>query len=149
MNEDSKNYEIAYLLMPSVSEEEALAVAGKISGSLETEHGVIRHLETPKKRKLAYPIKKEKTAYFGWTAFTASPGAIVRLAKKIKEVPEVLRHMIVEEQRETHRPFLRPFSPRAGNVMAPKAIPREAEKPGEEKLDLETLDKKLEEILGK
>ncbi len=147
MNEDSKNYELAYLVIPSVSEEEALAAAGKLSSVLESEHGVIRHLETPKKRKLAYPIKKEKTAYFGWTTFTASPAAIAHIAKKISIDTAVLRHMIVEERVETRTPFLRPFSPRGSSAQ--KAIPREAEKPGEEKLDLETLDKKLEEILGK
>ncbi|OHA04135.1 MAG: 30S ribosomal protein S6 [Candidatus Sungbacteria bacterium RIFCSPHIGHO2_02_FULL_52_23] len=147
MNEDSKNYELAYLVIPSVSEEEALAAAGKLSGILESEHGVIRHLETPKKRKLAYPIKKEKTAYFGWTTFTASPAAIAQIAKKISTDTAVLRHMIVEERVETRTPFLRPFSPRVSGTQRP--IPREVEKPGEEKLDLETLDKKLEEILGK
>lgn len=146
MNEDSKNYELAYLALPSVSEEEALAIAGKLSGVLESEHAVIRHLETPKTRKLAYPIKKQKTAYFGWTTFTAHPAAIAKIAKKIATMEEILRHMITEERVETRTPFLRPFSPRRG---AEKAIPREAEKPGDAKLDLETLDKKLEEILGK
>ena len=149
MNEDSKNYELAYLVAPSVSEEEALAVAGKLSGILETEHGIIRHLETPKKRKLAYPIRKEKTAYFGWTTFTASSETIARLAKKVSELTEILRHMIVEEQIETRKPLLRPFAPRGAGSSAQKAIPRETPKAGTEKLDLETLDKKLEEILGK
>lgn len=149
MNEDSKNYELAYLVVPSVSEEEALATAGKLSGILETEHGIIRHLETPKKRKLAYPIKKEKTAYFGWTTFTASPNTVARLGKKVGELPEILRHMIVEERIETRKPFLRPFTPRGTDSAAQRAIPREAPKAGAEKLDLETLDKKLEEILGK
>jgi len=36
----------------------------------------------------------------------------------------------------------------AAGASAPRAIPREEQKP-EEKLDLEALDKRLEEILGK
>lgn len=149
MDGNSKNYELAYLLTPSMTEEEALAQAGKLSVIIEQEKGAIRHLETPKKRKLAYAIKKEKTAYFGWTTFAAAPDTIARLAKKVREMPEVLRHMITEEQIETRKPFIRSFAPRPiGSMPAPKPIPREEQKP-EEKLDLEALDKRLEEILGK
>lgn len=149
MDSGSKNYELAYLLAPSMTEEAALAQAGKLSVMIEAEHAAIRHLETPKKRKLAYAIKKEKTAYFGWTTFAAAPDTIARSSKKIREMPEVLRHMITEEQIETRKPFIRSFSPRPMSSMpAPKPIPREEQKP-DEKLDLEALDKRLEEILGK
>lgn len=148
MDSISKNYELAYLLAPSMTDEEALAEAGKLSMLIETEQGMIRHLETPKKRKLMYAIKKHTMGYFAWTTFSAAADAIARLDKKIKIAPAVLRHMIVEEQIETRTPYIRSFTPRAGAAAAPKAIPREEQKP-DEKLDLEALDKRLEEILGK
>jgi len=149
MDSESKNYEVAYLLAPSMIEEEALAHAGKLSVLIESEGGAIRHLETPKKRKLMYAIKKQNTAYFAWTVFAAAPEAVIRFNKKISVVPEVLRHMIVEHEVETRKPYIRPLMPRAAaGASAPRAIPREEQKP-EEKLDLEALDKRLEEILGK
>lgn len=150
MDSNPKNYELAYLLSPALPEGEALGYAGKLTGVIEDEKGVIRHIETPKKRRLAYSIKKEGTAYFGWTTFAIAPAAIGQIEKKVKEAPQLLRHLIVEEEIETRRPFLRPITPRpmSGMSAAPRAIPREEEKP-EEKLDLEALDKKLEEILGK
>lgn len=148
MEGTTKHYELAYLLTPSVPEEEVLTHAGKLSAMIEADNGTIRHLETPKKRKLAYAVKKEKTAYFGWTTFGMAPAGIAGLGKKIREMPAVFRHMIVEEEVETRRPFLRPFAPRSTGSFAQKAIMREQQKP-EQKLDLETLDKKLEEILGK
>lgn len=149
MDGNSKNYEVGYLLAPSMTEEEALARAGEVSSVIEAEHGMIRHLETPKKRKLAYEVKKQSTAYFGWTTFNAGSDAIARIGKKIREMPMVLRHMITEEQIETRKPFIRPFAPRPmAGMPAPKAIPREEQRP-DEKLDLEALDKRLEEILGK
>lgn len=150
MDSDSKNYEVAYLLAPSMTDEEALTHAGKLSVLIEAEQGVIRHLETPKKRKFMYPVKKQNTGYFAWTVFTAAPEAVAVLNKKIGIVPEVLRHMIVEEEVETRKPYIRSFTPRpdVSGRVAPKAIPREEQKP-DEKLDLEALDKRLEEILGK
>lgn len=153
MDSDAKNYELAYLLSPSVPEGEALEYAGKLSALIEGQNGAIRRVEPPRKRRLAYPVKKERNGYFGWTTFAAIPSAVAAIDKKAKEMPQVLRHLIVEEEIETRRPVLRAFAPRAGRV-GPVAgqraleVPREPEVQGE-KLDFEALDKKLEEILGK
>ena len=148
MDSGAKNYEVAYLLSPAIGEDEVLMYAGKISGMIEQENGAIRHLERPKKRKLAYAVKKQASAYFAWTTFTMGPGGVINLDKKMKLMPEVLRHITVEEEVETRRPFV-PFAHRGpGPLATQKAIPREEQKQ-EEKLDLEALDKKLEEILGK
>ena len=148
MDSEAKNYELAYLLSPSLPEDEVLGYAGKLSGVIEEQKGAIRHVEPPKRRKLAYPIHKEGTAYFGWTTFAAAPAAIAQIEKKVKEMPQILRHLTVEEEIETRRPIFRPLQPRMASGTANPAAPHEAEKP-EEKLDLEALDKKLEEILGK
>lgn len=149
MKFESKTYEVAYLLSPSMTDEEALAIAGKLSVLIETDGGVIRHLETPKKRKLMYAVKKQNSAYFAWTVAGIAPSAVMSLNKKINGVPEVLRAMIVEHEVETRQPYIRPLMPRPTvGTTVPKAIPREEQKP-EEKLDFEALDKRLEEILGK
>lgn len=147
MDTSSKNYELAYLLSPSLPEEEVLGYAGKLSALIEEQNGAIRRVEPPKKRRLAYAVHKERTAYFGWTTFAALPSAIAAIEKKAKEIPQVLRHLITEEEIETRRPLLRTFTPSAGG-LAPVGRPREPEGQGE-KLDFEALDKKLEEILGK
>ncbi|MFY9462797.1 MAG: 30S ribosomal protein S6 [Candidatus Sungiibacteriota bacterium] len=149
MDSDAKNYEVAYLLAPSMTDEEALAHAGKLSVLIEGENGIIRHLETPKKRKLMYAVKKQNSAYFAWTVASISPDAVQGLNKKISAIPEVLRAMIVEHEVETRQPYIRPLAPHSpASISAPRIIPREEQKP-DEKLDLEALDKRLEEILGK
>lgn len=149
MDSESKIYEAAYLLSPSMTDEEALAAAGKVSVLIEADGGTIRHLETPKKRKLMYAIKKQNNAYFAWTVAGVAPSAAMSLNKKINSMPEVLRAMIVEHEVETRQPYIRPLAARASvGVPAAKATSREEQKP-EEKLDLEALDKRLEEILGK
>jgi small subunit ribosomal protein S6 len=151
MDSSAKNYEIAFLLMPSLTDEEALAHAGRISSLAEADGGTIRHMEMPKKCKLMYPIKKQQTAYFSWIVAGLAPGSVNALDKKINATPEVLRAMVVEHEVETRQPYIRPLSPRApaGSTQPPKAvaIPREEQKT-DERLDLEALDKRLEEILG-
>lgn len=148
MDSNTKNYEVAYLLPPSMTDEEALAQAGKLSVLIEADGGTIQHLKTPQKRKLSYAVKKQTNAYFGWTVVGIAPSVVMSLNKKINAMPEVLRAMIVEHEVETRQPYIRPLTPHTGGASVRKAIPREEQKP-EEKLDLEALDKRLEEILGK
>lgn len=147
MEQEAKNYEIAYLLSPSVPEEEVLTRAGKISALIEEQKGVTRHLQQPRKHRLSYAIKKERNAYFGWTTFRLMPEHIAGLEKKLKSESSLLRYLIVEEETRLKAPVFRTPVAKPG-MPKTTAIPREAEA-AKEKLDLEALDKKLEEILGK
>ena len=148
METDSKNYEFPYLLPPSIPESEVLMYSRKLSKIIEDTGGKIRHTEEPKKGKLAYEIKKEGNAYFGWTTFAMAPNAIALLEKKLKG-ENLLRFLIVGEEETQVRPqILRTIPSRPAPTHIPAHRPEGPEKP-EEKLDLEALDKKLEEILGK
>ena len=147
MEQEPKNYEIAYLLFPSVSEEEVLIHARMVSALIEEQKGIIKHLQEPKKRKLSYAISKERNAYFGWTTFRLQPDSVAALEKKLKAEKAIMRYLLVEEETRLKAPVFRMGTGKPGMHKSP-AVPREAEKT-EEKLDLEALDKKLEEILGK
>ena len=148
--DESRSYELAYLLSPAIGEEEVLAYAQKLSALIEDTKGVIKHAEQPRKRRLAYPIKKERNAYFGWTTFQVAPSVMASIDKKIKMQDDLLRHMITEEEEVVQMPVFRSFSGARQSTGVPmeQVIPREAEKK-DERLDLEALDKKMEEILGK
>lgn len=145
MEQGLRKYEIGYLLSPAISEEEVLSHAAKITSAIEESKGMVGRVEEPKKRKLSHEVRKEKNAYFGWITFQMAPEALPAIEKKIKGLG-LLRTMIVESTGEEIVPQrLRTIPSRAGT---PHPIPRELEKM-DEKLDLEALDKKLEEILGK
>lgn len=150
MSFEQKNYEIAYLLFPTIAEEDVLAYSGRLSALIEENGGMIKYAERPQKRKLAFPVKKERNAYFGWTNFAASADAVKDIEKKTKELEGFLRHLIVEKTME--KPNLRqmPFAVSKHDLsLGQRTENRAEEQPKDEKLDLEELDKKLEEILGK
>src|SRR3989344_8453775 len=149
MNIDAKNYELAYLLSPSIAEGEVLNYSGKVSSLIEEEKGVVKRAEEPRKRMLSYPVNKQKNGYFGWTVFSMLPDAVNGLQKKLKTKEFFLRYLITEEEIEKHPSLIRPFPSRRPAVSKPKVIRKPDETKPEEKLDLEALDKKLEEILGK
>lgn len=149
MDSEQKSYELAYLLSPSIPEEEILTHANKLSILIEQAKGIVKHAETPRKRKLSYPILKERNAYFGWVTFQLEPNSVAELEKNIKS-QKLLRHLIVEEDEGEMRPqhFLRTIPSKSAPV-AHEFVPQPSGESPEEKLDLEALDKKLEEILGK
>jgi len=150
MYSDLKNYEIAYLLSSALSEEEVSVAGGKLSKLIEDAKGMIRRVEIPKKRQLAYPINKERSAYFGWITFAIHSGSVKDIKKRLEGIAELLRSMIVEEVEAPQRQFLRTIPSRPNISAKPSSVPivpRAEEK--DERLDLEALDKKLEEILGK
>jgi ribosomal protein S6 len=118
-----------------------------LSALIEEQRGVIKHVQNPQKQKLSYPIHKERNAYFGWTTFRLAPDGITALEKKLKANIQIVRYLIVEEETRLKAPVFRTPTIKPANQKSP-AIPREIDKI-EEKLDLEALDKKLEEILGK
>ncbi len=157
MDSDAKNYEVAYLLSPTLTEGEILAYTGKLSALIEELGGTIRRAEQPRKLKLAYQIKKQENAYFGWTTFRLQPERIAEFNKRLKGRPETLRYLVLEEQIEKRKPFIRSIGVRTVVGQTTKTPIRDARQPAvhgvaateDTRLDLEALDKKLEEILGK
>ncbi len=157
MDSEAKNYEVAYLLSPALTEAEVLAYTGKLSALIEEIGGTIRRVEQPRKLKLAYEVKKQENAYFGWTTFRLQPERIAEFEKRFKAYGETLRFLILEEQIEKRKPFIRSIGARTAvgsptrtpmrGTREPTAHPTLANE--DKRLDLEALDKKLEEILGK
>lgn len=146
MDSETRNYEFSYLLPPSLSETEASSLAAKLSADIVESGGTVTRSEPPQKRKLAYAIKKETTAYFGWVAFCFIPEALGELKKRIAG-RHLLRSLFVLQDTAALAPVTHRAIPRTMRREEIR-IPRAAEKT-DEKLDLEALDKKLEEILGK
>ncbi|MDP3771914.1 MAG: 30S ribosomal protein S6 [bacterium] len=156
MESEPRSYELAYLLSPSIPEEEALGHTHKLNNLIEEVKGLIQHAEQPSRYRLAYRVKKERNAYFGWTAFRCEPMQIASLEKRLQTIPELLRFMVI--QQDEHKQKLRQMKPFDAAIARPAMPPRtqqqtlvilrEADKT-DDKLDLEALDKKLEEILGK
>jgi len=152
MDIESKNYEIAYLISPNVSEEQIFGVAGKITSLIQDAKGIANKVEEPKKIKLAYPINKQRSAYFGWTTFAMLPENLEEFKKKLKfEEKSIMRFLVVFLPKKVLELRKRPIyiKPKPERPVAPtyRPPPREAEK--QEQVDITALDKKLEEILGK
>jgi small subunit ribosomal protein S6 len=83
-----KPYEISFLLR---NEEDVAVVVKKLSelGAVIIKEGAVNYI------RLAYPIKKEESAYFGYIHFSAEPEVVKRINGALKLESKVLRFLIV------------------------------------------------------
>ncbi len=135
METEQRMYEIGYLLSPLIPEEkldEEISVLRKI---IEEKQGFIMSEVRPKIQKLAYPIKKLETAYFGWIKFTAEPKVLSKINPPTGGEEKVIRFLITEIIKE----------PLSKKIIKKKKTIISGIKEG---VKFEEIDKKLEEILG-
>lgn len=147
----TKRYELLYLIPTSVNENDLPVMTGKIAQLITGLGGKIEADELWAKRKLSYPIKRHLHAYY-WKVLYEAPAAInTKIGRELRLLPEIIRFLVTE-------PTPAPLPPRepapAQPILVEKpALPSIRKTPAvkkdikEEKVSLEELDRKLDEIL--
>jgi len=105
---DARVYEVGYLLAPTISEGEVLAVYGFLKELVASFGGEIISDEMPKIIGLAYTMSKVlqnvrhkfDMAYFGWIKFSTDPEKVLELKKKLDLDPNVIRFLIMKTVKE-------------------------------------------------
>src|SRR3989344_2779403 len=118
---DPRIYEVGFLLVPSISEDNVEKEAQNIRKIVD---GIgCKHISDgkPNKIDLAYKMSytggttgREKsvfeTAYFGWLKFEVNPESIIELKVKMEQNVNVLRFIIIKTVREDTKIVERPRS---------------------------------------
>ena len=135
-------YELAYLASPNLSSENLNQLQERIIGEVQKEKGIIEETKPVLKKNLAYPIRKEKTAFFVVFNFHADPEGVLNLKKQLDSESEILRYLILRKEEP-----VKAAVPKIHRLSLKKVSP-EIKKPKKPKVELEKIEKKLEEILG-
>ena len=161
-------YEIGYLLKGDITEEEALEKSESIRKIIEGEKGLIIQENRPKKQNLGYPIKKHNIAYCGSFSFTLAPEKISALKKSFEKF-DLLR-LLLRQLKGEKESLKHPSKKRAFRQTPDASIAKENQQAKEtqkesaltshldssemkptkqnEPLQIEEIDKKIDEILG-
>lgn len=140
MDNEFKNYEIGFLVKEESDTQEIAKIISDYNATILNQGQI-------KKIQLAYPIKKEMSAYFGYLSFSMSPQIITKLNDSLKINPKILRLLIITPSAaKTTAPPAKPtkriplIQPTKSAQFIKKAEPTQT-------LSNEALEKKLEEIL--
>lgn len=105
---ENKVYEVGYLLLPKLTEEEIPVVYGNLKELVGKLGGQIIADEMPKMITLAYSMSKVianirskfSTAHFGWIKFYMDPEKVAELKKTLTFDPNFLRFLIMKTVKE-------------------------------------------------
>lgn len=136
-----KNYELTYIISSDLTEQEINNLSLKITAFIQEESGSLEKITKSSKNKLAYSIKKKGEGFLNVLDFYLIPEKLENLKKKLDSEKQILRYMIL-----TKKPLKKT---RFKEVLTKKTKFQEAaeQHPEAKKVELEEIDKKIDEIL--
>lgn len=150
MDESANVYELSYLIVPDVTEEDVMTEMTALKDLTERFGAVFISDEAPKYIDLAYQMERDiankkhkfNNGYFGWMKFELSPEKVAELNEELARSDKLIRFMIISTVKE--------------NTMVPKKAPRtegrgrtgkkEGDEETGEQMSTEEVDKKIEEM---
>jgi small subunit ribosomal protein S6 len=90
-----KAYELLCFLIPTLSEDDRLAVLNKIETTITTQDGVIDAIDEWGKRKLAFEVDRLTDGDYILVDFHAKPTSIAEIDRVLRITDAVKRFMIV------------------------------------------------------
>lgn len=147
-----KHYELFYLASMQVPETELDSIQTEVSGWITDLQGTITKQESWGRKKLAYPISKERFGFYFLSEFDFEPTNIKELEKKLRLHKLIHRYLLSMKKPLSAKDLLLQERAQKRIRTAAKAEkPLEPLKPAEEKrepkISIDELDKKLDELL--
>ena len=148
-----KVYELGFLVLPTLAEEELGGAVSALKGRFEKHGGVFLAEGFPERISLSYRISKTiegkhtpfSSAYFGWLKYELPAHASVDLGQELKKEASLLRFLLIETIRETPLRERRAFfaKPEVARTIE-KPLVRKSEKPA---MSEEELDRTIQELV--
>lgn len=91
----SRQYELTFILPPSLAEDEINAVQENVSTWLTNSQGEITRTSHWGRQRLAYSIQNYKEGYYIFIEFNGEPTGLKELDRRIRLDTTILRHLIV------------------------------------------------------
>ena len=139
------NYELLAILPANITDKEVPTISEKIAKIITNEGGQITLEDFLGRKKLTFPIKKNEVGSYLLFEITADSNLNTKLEKVFKLTPEILRYLLIVDP-----PTQEESTPKIPVERKPE-IRRETvaktQKENKDKISLEDLDEKLDNIL--
>lgn len=136
-------YELTYLILPELSQEEVKNAAQKTANFILEENGKVEKTVEPLKKTLAYLIKNKREAFLATIYFYLDQDRLENLEKKLKSESQILRYILLTKKVPKKVAQTMPKTPAISKL--PVQITEKTKEP--KKVALKELDKEIEEIL--
>ena len=89
-----RDYELAFILYPEVSEEEIGSTLGRIEQLAANSDGQVVRVNQWGRRRMAYPIEHHRDGYYVFIDMILTPETVAELERTLTVSEIVLRHMV-------------------------------------------------------
>jgi len=124
-----RDYELAFILSPEVSEEETRATMDRVEQVVTTHDGHIVKVNQWGRRRLAYPIERHRDGIYVFIDMILTPESVSELERTLKVSEIVLRHMVKRRDPKTVQKEREEREAREARAAAPVVPATEAEEP--------------------
>ena len=90
------NYEVLYVLNPTLGEEDTAALVARFK-ELAEGRGAVSEVDEWGKKRLAYEIQKMKEGFYYFIRFDAEPTAPVEIESRVRIMDNVIRYLVVRQ----------------------------------------------------
>jgi len=118
-------YELMVIFSTSLTEDEEKAQTSQIEELIKHEKGTIHLIDRWGKRKLAYPIKKQRQGYYEWFYFELDPSRVAEIDRKLKMSETIIRFLAFKMEKIQIQNLHREIS-RRNEAAQPPAQPEPA-----------------------
>ena len=94
-----RRYELMLVLRPDAPDDRAQAVLDRTTRQITTTGGQIVKVAPWGRRRLAYPIARQREGSYHIIVFEAPAPAVAELERSLLITEEVLRHLVVRQER--------------------------------------------------
>lgn len=91
----ASDYETVFILRPDIDGEASEKVISRAISSLEGTGAKLTKIESWGKRRLAYPIGKQRKGVYVYLRYLGAKGTVAELERNLRMLDTVLRHMTV------------------------------------------------------
>lgn len=99
-----QQYELGIVVRPTLSDEEVKGVVEKLKSTIVAQGGTVQDVDFWGKRKLAYPIDKQREGYYVFLRFSLSPKNVAEVSRVARYTEDILRHILVKEEKKPEKP---------------------------------------------
>lgn len=149
-----QNYELAFHITPTLEDADVQRARQELEKIVTSHGGAISFSKDPERIRLAYPIKHQSNAYFGYFNFDLDPGeSLNQIRDDVRLSPNVLRFLILKQKIEPKASkedlVRRLATAEKRRARATKSPDKLSAKPETPKMEEAEIEKKLEEIIEK
>jgi small subunit ribosomal protein S6 len=92
----AREYETIYILRADVDSETAERIQARVADALDREHGTLVKVESWGRRKLAYPVRKQRKGVYVYLKYVGGGGLVAEVERNLKLQDAVVKFMTVQ-----------------------------------------------------